>query len=299
MIANQETEVEFTAFFKGLVKLADRIGYEFDTEFIMMDSYDTSYNAAKTVFPSAKVLMCWFYVMKNVKKNCQRPLSDEKYEELLIDVKRIHMSKSASDYEAQLVLFKEKWNTKATKGVYTYMSTWFTGRFSKWQIFHTPPGWANTNSNIESFNATIKRDFSLRKRYSVYGSVNVIKQMIIYYSTHKKVFQTTPRFNVNTHNRGKKLSFFEFKKVDRDTVLHRGKWLINKRKHTCNCRFFLKYAICSHILGFMYKNPKVDAEAWFGDKYNNRATDFNFNMKRGAKKKSGRYPNSEKALSKY
>jgi len=46
----------------------------------------------------------------------------------------------------------------------------------------------------------------------------------------------------------------------------------------------------------MYKNPKVDAEAWSGDKYNNRATDFKFNTKRGAKKKSGRCPNSEKAL---
>jgi hypothetical protein len=29
----------------------------------------------------------------------------------------------------------------------------------KWQMFHNPPGWSNTNSNIESFNATIKRDF--------------------------------------------------------------------------------------------------------------------------------------------
>ena len=46
---------------------------------------------------------------------------------------------------------------------------------SKWQMFHNPPGWSNTNSNIESFNVTIKRDFSLRKRYSVWGSVDIIE----------------------------------------------------------------------------------------------------------------------------
>jgi hypothetical protein len=34
----------------------------------------------------------------------------------------------------------------------------------RWQMFHNLPGWSNTNSNIKSFNATIKRDFSLRKR---------------------------------------------------------------------------------------------------------------------------------------
>ena len=80
-----------------------------------------------------------------MKKNCQKPLSDEKYEELLVNVKTIHMSKSTTDYETQLGLFKAKWNKEATKVVYTYMKTWFSGRFSNWQIFHNPPGWANTN----------------------------------------------------------------------------------------------------------------------------------------------------------
>ena len=105
-----------------------------------------------------------------------------------------------------LELFKEKWNRKATKAEYNYMATWFSGRWCNWQIFHNPPGYPNTNYNIESFNATIKRDFSLRKRYSVFGSVNVIIKMIIYYSTHKKTFQTTSKFNENNHNRAKKFA---------------------------------------------------------------------------------------------
>ncbi len=45
-------------------------------------------------------------------------------------------------------------------------------------MFHNPPSWSNKNSNIESLNATIKRDFSLRKRYSVWGSIDIIEEII-------------------------------------------------------------------------------------------------------------------------
>lgn len=157
------------------------------------------------------------------------------------------------------------------------------------------------------FNATIKRDFSLRKRYTVYGSVKVIKQMILYYSTHKPVFHTTPRWHESTHLLGKRLSLEVYKKVDMHNVLLNDNYLINVKhkisiKHrTCSCGKFLKWAVCGHILGYVYKNPRLDAVHWFGDvKYTNVQVEFNHNMKRGRKnKKSGRYHNSEKALSKY
>ena len=54
---------------------------------------------------------------------------------------------------------------KGTREVTNYMpKQWFYGNFSNWQIFDNPPGWANKNSNIEFFNVTIKRDYSLRRR---------------------------------------------------------------------------------------------------------------------------------------
>ena len=88
-----------------------------------------------------------------------------------------------------------------------------------------------------------------------------------------------------------------------NTVLLKDKWLINVTKRKCNCRLFLKYAICGHILGYVYKNTKLDSEAWFGPKYVNTVKEFSYNVKRGAKNKQnktkGRYKNSEKALSQY
>jgi hypothetical protein len=37
---------------------------------------------------------------------------------------------------------------------------WFNGVFTQWQVWRNFPGYRNTNSNIESFNSTYKRDFS-------------------------------------------------------------------------------------------------------------------------------------------
>jgi len=81
----------------------------------------------------------------------------------------------------------------------------------KWQMFHNPSGWSNTSSNIESFNATIKRDFSLRKRYSVWGSVDIIEEIILYNSTCKKEFWVTPRFEKDTKAQGKRCIIGPFK----------------------------------------------------------------------------------------
>jgi len=299
MISNQETEDSFLKFFEGIAETADRMGIEFDPDFIMMDSCDASYGAAKAAFPHTTVLMCFFHVMENIKQNCRKLLDEASYADLLNDIRYIHMRKSYKEFEEVCVQFKNKWNKKKTKAVYEYVSTWLTGNYSKWQIYHNPPGFASTNSNIESFNATIKRDFSLRKRYSVYSSVNIIQQIINYYSTNKTIFHTTPKFCKKTHELGKKCAIVDkYKKQAPSVYLCRDKYIIKTKSRTCSCRYFLKHAVCSHILGFLYKYSVP--ENWFGRKYTNAPTDFAHNTKRGAKKKTvGRYKNSEKALSSY
>jgi hypothetical protein len=78
-------------------------------------------------------------------------------------------------------------------------------------MFHNLLGWSNTNSNIESFNATIKRDFSLRKRCSMWGSVDIIEEIILNYSTCKKEFWVTPKFDKDTKAQGKRCIIGPFK----------------------------------------------------------------------------------------
>ena len=128
-------------------------------------------------------------------------------------------------------------------------------------------------------------------------SVQLAQDMIVYYSTHKNEFKTTPKFNNETHNIGKKCALDSYKTIDRYTVNYDEKYVINHRKKVCNCRYFLKNAVCSHILGYMYK--KFGQESWFGEKYSIKATDFNYHMNRGGTIKLGRYKLSKPALSQY
>lgn len=59
----------------------------------------------------------------------------------------------------KIAAFKEK-HTAKYPDVYTYIDEkWFSGVFNKWQIYHNEPGFANSNSSVESFNNTIKKRF--------------------------------------------------------------------------------------------------------------------------------------------
>ena len=76
MISNQDTVFELKEFFISIIELAERLGIEFDPYFIMINSSDETYNSVIEV-PNVTKLMCYFHVMKNVKKNFQKPLSIE------------------------------------------------------------------------------------------------------------------------------------------------------------------------------------------------------------------------------
>jgi len=302
MISSQETENDFCDLYKGLSELTEKLDIEWEVGYVMMDSCDACYNATSKMLPNAKILMCFFHVMKNVKANCEKPLTPGQYIKFKHDVGLLHYSVSQADFEENVGKFKDAWDNKGTKNVFKYMDEqWFTGRWSVWQVFCNPPGWVNTNSNIESFNATIKRDHSLRRRYSVFGSVEIIIQMITYYSSQQMPFETLPRFNSKTKSHAQiHCSKVRYSQIGKNTYSYKNKFHINTIKRQCNCSDFLKNAVCAHILGYVYRHRHLDAQSWFGPKFQNKTEHFHHNMKRGAKKKNtGRYKNSEKALSAY
>ena len=159
---------------------------------------------------------------------------------------------------------------------------------------------SNTNSNIESFNVTIKRDFSLRKRYSVWGSVDIIEEIILYCSTCKKEFWVTPKFDKDIKAQGKRCIIGPLKQRSNGKIIYKDKYMISLTERTCSCGNFMKHAVCGHILAYTYRHTRLDKECWFGEQYSNLPTEFARNAKRGApKKQTGRPKNSEKALSKY
>jgi hypothetical protein len=205
-------------------------------------------------------------------------------------IHNLHMSKSSQEYEERVQGFRKIYNRKLYKTVYDYVTKqWIDNRFSKWQIFHSPPGYANTNSNIESFNRQIK-GFTERKRLSIFGMLKKCEEMVLYYSIQQNYFNEFPKYNnkLNTSALGldkglfKKLSFklFSFKN-----------WTINRSDRTCSCRCFCKNAICSHSLAFSHLKDLN----WFGPKYSKVSNEFVYKNKKG-RKKGSRYKNATSAL---
>ena len=45
-----------------------------------------------------------------------------------------------------------------------------------------------------------------------------------------------------------------FNRIDKHLILDDKGHKINLKTSSCACQFFLKYAVCSHILGYKYKS---------------------------------------------
>ena len=76
--------------------------------------------------------------------------------------------------------------------MYDYCKTWFEGEWSNWMIYCSKPGLANTNSNIESFNNVLKRDYFRSRKVPMRAALDIIIECIVCYSTTMAEFKTMP-----------------------------------------------------------------------------------------------------------
>lgn len=80
-------------------ELANSLDINFEPEFIVQDAWLASYNAAKEVFPTVNILMCYFHVVLNCKKNkLDIPLDLQK---LMFKkyIQRLHMTTSSDHFK--------------------------------------------------------------------------------------------------------------------------------------------------------------------------------------------------------
>ncbi len=217
--------------------------------------------------------------------------TDDEFEKLNEIIYDIHMSKSVTEYTDRVDKFHNYYkNKKIYKPVHDYITKqWLVTRFSRWQIFHTSPGYANTNSNIESFNKQIKL-FTSKKKLSVFSMVDKVDEMIQYYSIHQKTFNEFPHYNEKLNELAVACDKGLFKKIDYKRFMYKN-WTINRSEKACSCRMFLKKAICPHALAFSHLKDLN----WFGPKFPSRSNEFVYRNKKG-KKKGHRYKNSTAAL---
>lgn len=310
MLTSHEKRIDFHHLYSGLVKIAEEIEINFDPKFIMQDACKASYNAAKAVFgEEITILMCYYHVKANLLKNKHLLTNSDFYEEFEEDVTKLHRATTEIVYNERLAEFKKKYKVSQKK-MFSYFETqWLTGSFDKWQIFRNSPGFANTNSNIESFNATFKRDFTKRIKGSMLCSLNKLFTCIIYYSQPlNNVWFVCPAFDEDIKRLASKLEASCFTKMGKsgkkfrytktgDTGVTHDIRTDDTRCYkscSCDCSSFIKWALCSHIVAYSNKFL-LDI---YGKEYR-QAKNFVAKSKKGAKPKlnrTGRFSKSSTAL---
>jgi hypothetical protein len=196
-------------------------------------------------------------------------------------MRNLHFSKTEEEYNKKLISFQVKY-AKNHKSMYDHIyNTWIntTDHTCKWQIFRNNPGFANTNSPLESFNSRLKTDFFNRIVRSIGGVLNVFREEIIpYLSDHCKKFKRSPRYVERTEKLALNLMKKNFKRKDLNTYSYQGK----NNKYTiklnlpryyqscfCDCGMFMKDVVCMHLVGFswlfeksFYKNYQNDPKVF-------------------------------------
>ena len=67
-ITSHEKEEDFNRFYQGLINQVNDLNIEFDSAYMMQDACGASYNVIKSLFPDCEVLICYFHVVLNCKK---------------------------------------------------------------------------------------------------------------------------------------------------------------------------------------------------------------------------------------
>ena len=262
MITSHETQDDFEVFYDGLINEAESLDIDFDPEFIMQDACPASKNAVLEFFPNSKFLMCYFHVKKNVREHKNLLVDKERYKDMVKDLTTIHMSTSEAECKKNKLSFSKKYSKKEPS-MYDYCTSWFNGEWSNWMIFCSKPGLANTNSNIESFNNVLKRDYFERRKVPMRTAISKIFECIVFYSTEFSEFKTRPEVKQKTLKLALGYTKANFKSAisNKNLIEYNGimgskyKLTFNNTKiyqlgFGCTCSFFVKSAICSHLVAY-------------------------------------------------
>ncbi|KAK1942996.1 hypothetical protein P3T76_005633 [Phytophthora citrophthora] len=110
------------------------------------------------------------------------------------DLYDLHFARSWEAFVQLRDAIVRRWFTdSALVGFTKYMcGQWLYWRFSCWLAFATPCGYATTNNPAETFNASLKRDYTLRRRLKMGALLRELSSSCPSTSESPKTFMTTP-----------------------------------------------------------------------------------------------------------
>ncbi|POM64042.1 Hypothetical protein PHPALM_20489 [Phytophthora palmivora] len=158
------------AFIKRVLR--ERFAATFSPNFVMTDADDAQYNASVDQLPTSCILMCWFHVSQNIKDKTQSlPTITRKM--IFRDFNTLGFCTSMREYRTKKDSILSCWSSyyndfpRFKKIAKQLITQWIQcinpvtrhledSRFSKWQFFHSPPGYAVTNSPLEQYHKILK-----------------------------------------------------------------------------------------------------------------------------------------------
>ena len=154
--------------------------------------------------------------------------------------------------------------------------------------------WLNSKNKASLEESILQKTVIINTEEVLRILVEKVEDMITYYGiTQKNKWSTYPAYsnklNEDTH-RYMTREDFSVEKIAKGKYRIGGS-IINRSTKMCNCRLFLKRAICRHSLA--YSNC-YDLN-WYGVSYSSR-NEFVYKNKKGRKKGPGRYKKANKAL---
>jgi transposase-like protein len=152
---------------------------------MMSDASKAMLKATKQCLPETINLMCWFHLRMNIRKH--KPLiGKDAYESVMKDVSTLHNSTCEATFKLQLNSINSKWVREGLVEFKEYFNKqWIKSAFNKWQIYHTPPGLAQTNNPVETYNSTIKTHFTNRVKFNMQPALEKFKEVLAYESNRK------------------------------------------------------------------------------------------------------------------
>ena len=135
--------------------------------------------------------------------------------------------------------------------------------------------------------------------FYISGSIKKIEEIVAYFSKNKKTFEDGPKFDKNVVVMASNLTKSNFKHIDRDTVLYKGKaskFKLNLKNESCynncscNCGNFMKEAVCMHILGY----SNIHELNLCGDAFSTKPSTFAHKMRRGRARGTNCYGEKKK-----
>ena len=129
---------------------------------------------------------------------------------------------------------------------------WINSKFKNWAVFHSPPGYTITNNPVESYNKSIKSNFTNRLKLNLIPAFEIFDELIHHESSNAFNYKTTVVVTKTHENNAKKLLLSKFVKKEQHLYNYNHssgiESLLDLQKKTCSCRYFADRRLCLHLI---------------------------------------------------